>query len=598
VFPEGGPTISPSDKKRSVGQNDFYFHRFPPKSPQKTSSLSVDSPESIALLESPGDIPGSTFFSFSGDRTSTGAPLYAGSPDLEPTVPGLFYLIHLKGGDFNVAGGSLPGFPAIGPVGFNGKISWSVTNGRLDELDYFVEKLNPANPNQYLTENGYRDFEIIEETLKIKTKSGLRDEKLQVKISRHGPIVGDVMPDAPANTAMQWMGSKAPTGVAAGCLMLNKASNFSEFRDALSRMKTMTSNIGYADAEGNIGYQMAGSPPIRKKGNGVLPVPGWTGEFEWIGQVPFEKLPYDLNPKNGRLGGFNNPPFHTDFHLTNYFLFERASCFEDVLPTLGKISLQDIRELQMNSYSFAAKEWVPRALNAFQGNKEVPEALNLFEGWDYYLKTDSAAATFFQDFFYRMMTNTLQDELGTELWQKKIGHYSFIYITRLLMHKIVSDKHHQLYDDVKTSGKKETRDDIIRKTVTETAAHLTDLLGSDPNSWKWVKVHKLKLKHAFGEKLTFLNPKPVSWPGDGLTMCSGRWDPRHGYDMISGGSIRIVVDFSDFEKSTFISPPGQSAHYTSPHYDDQLEIWASGKQIPINFLSGEELENVLILKKM
>ncbi len=115
---------------------------------------------------------------FAPARTTTGEAIFTGSPDLEPKIPALFYLIDLSAPGFTVMGGSTPGAPGVNVLGTNGVIAWSTVNGRVDELDYFIEQVNPDNANQYLTEEGYRDFEVIEETLAIKTKEGIRHEKL------------------------------------------------------------------------------------------------------------------------------------------------------------------------------------------------------------------------------------------------------------------------------------------------------------------------------------------------------------------------------------------------------------------------------------
>ncbi len=587
-FPDFAPRVSGLD---SLTGNSKMVRSFFNRFETGMNDLSMNE-----LPHMPSEVAASNWMIFADSMTSTGAPIFTGSPDLEPKIPALFYLNRLSGGDIDIIGGSIPGMPGINVLGFNGNIATSTVNGRVDEMDYFIEKINPDNPNQYLTENGYKDFEIIEETLRIKKKTGIVEEKIKVKISRHGPIVSDVMSLAPDNCAMMWVGND-PVGIIPGTLELMKAKNFDEFRDALSLIKSPTLNIGYADIDGNIGYQYIASPPIRKKGNGTLPVPGWTGEYDWVGNIPFEKLPYDLNPKKGYLASFNNEPKRTDYHITNYYMFERAMRFEELVENLDNLTLEDARKLQLDNVSVVAERWVPIIIDSCKDTEELNDALALFEGWNFGMDRNSPAATLFSSFYYHMMGNTLRDDVGEEIWEEHLSGYYIVYVPDLLLTRIINDNENALYDDISTDDKTETRNDIIRKSMTDAVEELTARLGNDSNKWEWKKVHRMIFQHPMGGKLSFFNLKPIPTDGDGFTINAGMWDNKNTYEMISGGVIRIIVDFSDIEKSTIVSPPGQSGHYKSPHYDDMAELWANGSQIPMHFLSGKELPNLLILKK-
>jgi len=571
-FPDFGPRVSSEQASLPVTGAEKYYTRFTPSSTVK------DDDSSLSLIP---EIAASNWMILAGSRTTTGKPIFTGSPDLEPKIPALFYLIHLKSKNFDVTGGSLPGAPGVNVLGFNGRIAWSTVNGRVDELDYFIEKLNPDNPNQYL---------------KIKTKKGVKEEKLLVKISRHGPIISEVMPLAPPNTAMQWVGTK-PTGVLWGFTDMMQARNFQEFRRAISHVRTPTLNMGYADIDGNIGYQYMASPPIRKKGTGVLPVPGWNGEYDWTGHVPFEKLPYDLNPKKGYFGSFNNEPKRTPYHITNFYLFERALRFEEIAREMGKLNLEEARNLQLDSVSVVAKRWVPHVLRTCNEVPELAEACSLFEGWNFSLDRKSPAASLFSAFYFHLMGNTLQDEAGEKLWKEHLSEYIIVYIPDLVLTRIIGDNNHPFFDNSKTADVKETRDDIIKQSMKDAVAELTDRIGSDPEEWEWGNIHRMIFTHPMGKKLSFFNLSPIPMRGDAFTINAGMWDNANPYEMKSGGVIRMVVDFSNIENSTFISPPGQSGQFKSPHYDDLAQLWADGKQIPMRYLTAKELPDVLMLKK-
>ena len=584
--PDFAPTVSGPDARRAEAARETFFSLFP--------SRRITETETNPLLALP-EIPASNWMIFSGSITTTGAPIFTGSPDLQPKIPALFYLVRLKSDTLDVIGGSTPGAPGVSAVGFNGRIAWAAVNGRVDELDYFIEKVDPQDPGRYLTENGYEDFRIIEETIKVKTKKGMREERVEIRVSRHGPIISEVMPLAPDHTAMMWVGMN-PTGIFAGFLELNRASTFEEFRRALSHLKTPTLNVGYADAEGNIGYQYAASPPIRRKGTGALPVPGWTGEYEWEGAVPFEDLPYDFNPAKGYLGSFNNPARETHYHMTNHYLYERAFRFEELARDLGEVSLEEARALQLDTVSVVAKRWVPHILAACRERDDLAGALKLFDGWDYAIQRESPAATLFNAFYFRMMENTFADEVGERLWSDHLSQSFLIYVPDLLLLRMAPQEDHILYDDISTPAVRETRDTMVVRSMEEAVAELTRRLGADPGNWAWGKVHRMTFEHPMGGRLPFLNLRPIPTHGDTFTINAGMWDNKRPFEMESGGVIRLVVDFSNFENSTLICPPGQSGHYRSPHYDDAARMWAEGGQIPMHFSSAEGLPRVLTLR--
>lgn len=547
--------------------------------------------------EPPGlpEIAASNWMIFSGSLTATGAPLFTGSPDLQPRIPSLFYVVHLRSDRFDVMGGAIPGTPGVSAVGFNGRIAWSAVNGRVDELDYFIEQPHPEDPDRYRTETGYEAFRILEETLKIKTGKGIREEAFRVRLSRHGPIISEVLDPAPDHTAMQWVGMQ-PTGLFEAFLELNRASDFESFRDALSRMKTPTLNVGYADADGNIGYQYVASPPIRKKGSGTLPVPGWTGEYEWQGFIPFERLPFDLNPAKGYLASFNNPARETDYHMTDYYLYERALRFEELGEDLGDLSLEGARALQLDTVSVVAKRWVPHAARACRDRTDLATSLRLLDGWDCAIRKESAAATLFNAFYFRLMENTFADELGLPLWSESLSQSYLIYIPDLLLLHMADRDDHILFDDVRTPALRETRDGMVTKSMEEAVRELTRRLGPDPEDWSWGQVHRMTFEHPLGAKLPFFNLRPIPTDGDTFTINAGMWNNQRPYEMESGGVIRLVVDFSDFANATIICPPGQSGHWLSPHYDDLARLWAEGGQIPMHFASPEELPGLLTLR--
>ncbi len=587
-YPDFGPTLAEG------GKTSAHIKQTAPQT--ETGTTATGKSSAVDDFPFPLDIAASNWMLFGGSMTDTGQAMFAGSPDLAPTLPGLFYLMHLKGGDIDAMGGVLPGVPSLGPLGFNGFLAFSAVNGRGDEMDYFIEKINPDNAGQYLTETGYRDFKILNEEIRIKTDEGFKTEKLKISISRHGPMISDVLPGAPPNSAVQWSLLDLPNRDIDGLIQLVKAKNFKEFRKALSYVRTINLNIGYADKEGNIGWQFTAAPPIRKKGDGSLPVPGWTGDYDWQGFVPYAEIPYDYNPTSGFVASFNNEPGNVSYHLTNYYLFERAMRFQQIMKTRPKqkVSFKELKTMQLDTVSVVAQRWVPLALSVCEQDKTLEICQTLFKNWDYRIEQNSAAATLFNNFYYLMMGNTLKDEIGEEIWKKDLGREYLYYVPDLLLTRIIHQPTDPLFDDIST-GITENRDDIIRRSMSEAIQYLTEKLGSNTDSWRWGEQHKMAFDHPLGSKLFFLNLEPIPTHGSHHTINSGFWDSAKPFNMSGGGVIRMMVDFANPERSTIISPPGQSGHYLSPFYDDLVETWAAGDQVPMHFDSDKKLGKTLRL---
>ncbi len=586
-YPDFAPTLT---GENLTPRPERAFHTFP------SDPLADGEPLAFEPLLG-AEFPASNWMIFSGELTESGAPLFAGSPDLEPTLPALFSMMRLRGGRYDVAGGALPGVPGIGPLGYNGDIAWSAVNGRWDELDYFVEQPDPDDPSRYLTEDGYQDFTVIDETIRIQDGRDVREETLEVTVSRHGPIISDLMPMAPRNTAMRWAAFDRPGTDIEGLLALSRASNFDEFREATRFITTINLGFGYADADGDIGWQFTGSPPQRPKGDGSLPVHGWTGEYAWTGYLPFEELPYDHNPEAGYVASFNNDPGNAAHYFTGFYLFQRAIRFEELLAERGssEVTLEDLTAMQLDTRSPVAEGWTPLVLDAI-GDGELAPYADLLAAWDRRMDVDSAAAPLFALFYANMMENTLVDVTGERLWEEGLSQSYLISIPDLVLSRVADVPDHFIYNDTRTGERTETRDDIIRASMTAAVEQLEALQGPDPERWRWGRGHQMSFEHPMSEAIGLFDLDPIPTPGDHFTINSGFWTLEDPFRMDSGGVIRITVDFADPERSTIISPPGQSGHYRSPHYDDLAELWAAGGQIPLRFESGHTIDRLLVLR--
>ncbi len=577
----GGPLAQPPERA---------FHRFP------SDPLTEDTGLAAQRHALPMDFSASNWMIFSGDMTASGAPLLAGSPDLEPTLPALFSMVRLSGGRYDVAGGALPGVPGIGPLGTNGDMAWSTVNGRWDDLDYFVERPDPEDPSRYLTEDGTRDFEVREEVIEVADGRGVRQEVLEVRSSRHGPIISDVLPMAPRNTALRWAAFDNPGRDIEGLLQMNRARDFAAFREALRLVDTINLGFGYAGADGDIGWQFTGAAPVRAKGDGSLPVPGWTGEYAWTGYLPYERFPFDLNPEAGYVASFNNDPGTADHYFTGFYLFQRAVRFEQLMEERGSapVTLEELRGMQLDTRSPVAATWVPLVVDAVDDDA-LSDHVELLSDWDHEMSRERPAAPLFALFYAKMLRNTLIDRIGAPLWEDGLSQSYLYYVPDLLLTTIADDRAHPLFNDTRTDAQVEDRDDVIRRSFSEAVERLEELQGSDPDSWRWGRDHQMHFEHPMGDTIGLFNLAPIPTDGDHFTINSGFWRLAEPFRMDSGGVIRLTVDLAEVERSTIISPPGQSGHYRSPHYDDLAQLWADGGQVPLRFTTGDQIERLLLL---
>lgn len=333
--------------------------------------------EQLKQLSGFGMMGGSNNWVVDGSMTTTAMPILCNDPHLGQAAPSIWYECHLVAGDINVIGVSFPGTPGI-VIGHNQYIAWGLTNAVSDVEDLYIEKFNPENPNQYEYMGKWENAQVVLEEIKVKrSKVPVIEE---VRITRHGPILisiphplqedkmdknghtGSEPVDLPL--ALRWTGLEKYDIIAA-VQKLNRATSWEEFREAMRDWDQPPQNVVYADIQGNIGYIMAGAIPIRARGQALLPSPGWTGEYEWTGYIPFDELPQTFNPEqhfivtaNNRVVDDSYPHYITNEWLNGY----RAQRIRDLLTSKGKLALSDMANIQADQYSLPAVEIVPHFL--------------------------------------------------------------------------------------------------------------------------------------------------------------------------------------------------------------------------------------------
>ncbi len=530
-----------------------------------------------------GPFVGSNNWVVSGEHTASGLPLLANDPHLEIQMPAIWYEVGLHAPGWDVTGFSFAGVPGV-VIGHNDKIAWGVTNSGPDVQDLFIEKINPSNPNQYEYQDEWQDMEIIPEVIKV---NGGEDVTLNVRVTRHGPIVNEVVDGLSDVLAVQWS-AEEPSRVLQSVILLNQAQNYDDFREALRYWDIPSQNVVYADVEGNIAYQMPGRVPIRKDGNGLVPVPGWTGEYDWEGWIPYEELPASFNPEKGYIVTANNAIIDEDYPylLTLYWddgnRSQRITEMLEAAMSKGKVTADDFAHIQFDSKSLTAERYVPLLQTLSSSDSQVQAAIERLRGWDLQERRDSVPAALFEIFYMNLAQNVLMDDIGQTYFDQMAeadpGTVFFL--------ELANEPDAVWWDDVTTTTK-ETREDIILRSLANTIDWFEANVGGDMNEWAWGRIHTTTfVSNPLGasgvgpiEALVNRGPFPADGGKDIVNAVSWKWENPAAVNWHP--SMRMIVDMNDLDASRTVIPTGQSGHPYNAHYDDQIQLWLNGEYHPM-----------------
>ena len=536
---------------------------------------------------------GSNSWAVSGARSATGHPVLCNDMHLPLTVPDIWYEVHLEAGDLRVTGVSVPGLPGV-LAGHNAHIAWGITLAFTDCEDLFAEKFDPDNPRRYQFAGEWPEAEMIPETIRVKGRAEPHVEP--VTVTRHGPVISDVIGEPAQRLAVSSMALR-PCPVFHGWFALNRARNWGEFVEAMRSIEAPQLNITYADVDGNIGYWVTGKVPIRAKGQGSVPAPGWTGEYEWIGEVPFEEMPHALNPAAGYLVHCNNRIVPDDYP---YFLGSawmngyRARRLAELIEDAPKVTAADCRAMQMDVTCLPGLEFVRLVREAFPqtgGAKETGDlglALDLLGAWDGRLSTDTVGGALYEVARAALVRALFEPALGPELAARWLGR---------AFHPILKATHEfyghdtvtllRLLDDpgswwVTQAGGREA---LLRRGLAEAVARLRSELGPDPAGWQWGRLHRITFPHALGvqkplDRVFNRGPLPIGGDTDTPLQTASLRGPAYENDAWSP-SMRHIIDLGDLAGAQAVFPIGQSGQLGSPHYDDLAGMWSRGEYYPM-----------------
>jgi penicillin amidase len=565
------------------------------------------------LPSAPGSV-GSNNWVIAGSRTATGKPLLANDMHLPISSPAIWYENHLAmpGDDaVDVTGVTFPGIPYV-VSGHNGRVAWGFTNGFADVQDLYRERLRRTREGvQYEHRGEWRQAETRQEEIRVKNGAVVLQE---VVVTNHGPVINElarglaaqpVADNLPAEgLALRWTALDESPGMIDTLQAMNRAGDCDAFREALRGWVAPVQNVVYADVAGDIGYTYAGRIPVRARGEGKTPAPGWTGESEWTGFIPFEELPHQRNPERGYIVTANNrvtddayPYFISD----EYGQGDRAERITELIERTPKVTAPFIRQMHLDQRSPSMVRLAKHLGRLEVDDPELQGMVTLVRQWDRELRADSAAAAVCEVFGRLMQRVILERRLGDEkdgmglsLLDRAMGRgptpgiqESSFYYHRLWEWLFnLLDRPESPWFNL---GSGERREDVMRLALARTRSYLAERLGPaqppDYRNWTWGRLHMVTFAHIAGRVPALeghFNRGPYPLGGDGNTVfATGGGLTREASAAVVGPPFRFIADLADLSRSYGLLAPGNSGRPDSPHYDDQIKGWFAGKYHPM-----------------
>ena len=531
---------------------------------------------------------GSNNWAVASQKSNTGKPLFANDMHLGFFAPGIWYQMHhVVEGKLNVTGVVAPGQPFI-IAGHNEHIAWGFTNVSVDDMDFYLEKINPDNPDEYLFNGQWRKMEVRKE--KIGIKGGKILEK-EIRFTHRGPIISEFKKIGDKAISMRWIGNE-DSNEARTLYLLNRGKNWDDFKNAMRTFTTVCQNTLYADTAGNIGLYCAAGVPIRAKGDGIAIMPGWTAAHDWKGFVPFEKLPHSYNPESGFLSSANNKtvgnnyPYYISTWFAQDYRFRRIN---EMLTAKEILSIEDFERMQADFKSKLVEDFKPAMVASLKDagdlNSLEDECLQLLVNWDGVLSKEGAAPAVFETFYIQFIHNLFADEMGDELFKE------FLTLNDIISHAVAQLWEHPSsgwYDNVSTPDRRETFDDIVLQSFRDAIRQLQNRLGDNPGKWHWGAIHQLTLKHPLGsvsalDRLFQLNRGPYPVGGSYHTVCPYKYNLSDPFPVVHGASHRHIYSPGNWDESVSVIPTGTSGIPASSYYCDQTALYIDNQYHPDYF---------------
>ncbi|MBF2707970.1 penicillin acylase family protein [Flavobacterium soyangense] len=536
------------------------------------------------LLES-SQVPafiGSNSWVIAPNKTKNGKVIFANDPHIAFSQPCTWYEAHIVVPDYEIYGYYLAGTP-FPLLAHNHNYAYGLTMFENDDVDLFQEEENPNNKNQYKTTNGFQDYKIRKEAIKVKDSS---DVVLEVRETQHGPVMNDLLAGLKDKkpVAMYWVYTQLNNQMLEAVYSLSHSKNLEDFRKGVSLIAAPGLNIMYGDAKGNIAWNTSGKLyKLDKSVNPNFILNGTNGVDDKKEYLNFSKNPHAINPSWNYIYSANNQPEAVNGYLyPGYYLpQDRAKRISGLLEPKNNWTKEDVGNMINDNTSSVTPSVVKNLisvldLKSLSNNEKC--AMEILKKWSGSNNLKDIAPTIYQKWIYEYLKNTFQDELGEDNFKMLLT----THIVKQIIAPQSKNENSVWWDDVTTKKEKETRAEILNKSFHEGIAALEKQLGKEVDSWTWNRVHTLEHQHPLGKVAALrgiFNVGPFNVPGSTEVINNLFFDfTDSGEYIVKGGpSTRRVIDFSDIENSMSILPTGQSGNPFSKHYNDQAEMYNTGK---------------------
>lgn len=562
---------------------------------------------SRSLVQNLDYIPrfGSNNWVVAGKKSTTGRPILSNDPHLDSRIlPGPWHLVSFSTPDYSGAGLALSGIPGIFS-GRSGSVAFGVTNAYGDVQDLYIETINPNDASQYLSTQGWRSFDTIEEQIKVKDKAaegGFRIVDHTIQFTERGLVINDYLDGADVGTpspvmTLRWVSAHIET-LTFGIDQLMGADNCADVEASIAEMDIMMFNWVFADEHGCIGRRSSGAIPIRPSANGSMPhVIGNNPADDWSGYIPKHEMPGELNPARGWTGTANHdtrPDNYPYYYSSRFAPANRYVRLKELMTEHQKVSPEQQWAFMLDEKNPFAERVIPIMLSSLNSDEVDSTGYELLSNWDFFETEDSSAALMFNTLFHHLIVLTLEDDFDANLLNDylKVRHF-----WRERFEYLMNHPDHWAFD-IQTTAKVETMHDILEMAMNNAVSELKAQLGGDWSSTGWGEIHTATFvsplrQNGFGS--TWLGAGTLPQSGSGETLKSSNFIHFHAseettpqtqsllerYATVFMDSGRVVVDFSNNDSVQAVIPGGVASRQFNPYQKNLIPLWQDGKFIDV-----------------
>ncbi len=548
-------------------------------------------PETLkaAIADPPSDtLEGSNNWVIAPAKSATGRAIMANDPHRAYSEPSLRYISHLDAPTLHVIGANEPALPGVS-LGHNDSIAFGYTIFPIDQEDLYIYQLNPDNPNQYKYQDGWEPFRVVREEIKVKGQASVA---VDLNFTRHGPVI---YVDPKTQRAFAVRSAWLEPGMAPyyGSVRYMRAENFDQFKQATESWSAPSSNLVYADIQGNIGWVVGALAPIRPNWDGLLPVPG-DGRFEWAGRWKAEQLPRIFNPSSGYITTSNEMNLPADYPYQERKLgFEwangsRHQRIDEVLSGANKVSIEESMQLQNDELSIPARRLIALLKPLSSDDPKTKAALRILTSWNARVDADQPASALQEVWFSRHLGKDYERAVLSQKAADAVAETSAGPDAAVMLDALEQPETHFGENAV------EKRNQLLLTSLHDAYEEMERLQGPDPKQWNWGKLQYNLSEHPFAAIVddatrARINVGPIEKNGGPFVPNASGYRARD-FRQMSGPSVRVVIDVGNWDNSRAVNHPGQSGDPDNPHYRDLAPLWRSGQYFPLLY-SRAAVEN-------